>query len=108
MCTKAGQMTAVSPDRVLYEKSVYLRVYSNALLRESRDLCHHSRRLRAMNRLRAGTNPNVALNRDSIWASVFRSSSSPQISFSIDIPLLRFKQDSNERHLKVFKTGRVL
>lgn len=99
---------AVSPDRVLYEQSVYLRVYSNELLRRSRDLCHESRRLRARNAGRATKNPNAALNRGTLGASVFRSSSHPQTNFSIDIPLPRFKQHSNKPHSKVFDESRVL
>ena len=36
-------------DRVLYEKSVYLRVYSLALLRKAQDLRYAAKRLRNAN-----------------------------------------------------------
>ena len=55
-------------DREIHEKSVQLRIYSNALLQESRDLCMYSRKLRTMNRLLAvsNANPNLAGKLDPI------------------------------------------
>lgn len=49
---------ATDRDRELYEKSLELRMYSSALLWESRSLCHFSRKLRVLNRRLAASNPN--------------------------------------------------
>lgn len=38
-----------SRDQILYEKSVYLRVYSCALLNEAKELCRASNKLRNTN-----------------------------------------------------------
>jgi len=43
------QAKATDRDQVLYEKSISLRVYSSALLREAQELCQTANRLRKTN-----------------------------------------------------------
>jgi len=93
---------------VLCKKSEELRTYSNALLLEAYDLCQYSRELRNVNTILAATNsnPNAARSRDSIGAAL-RFASRPRVRFSIDIPLHRDEQISNEQRLKVLYQSRV-
>ena len=96
--SQVTQLQMPSRDQQLYEKSIELRAYSIALLNESRDLRNYSHKLRAINESLAlhNTSPNAARKQNSIREFALRVASRPQVRFSIDIPLRRSEQNSNE------------
>ena len=76
------QSPAVRRDRELYERSLELRTYSQALLQESEDLRKFSRRLRIINEFLAdrNCNPNAARKRNRIRELALQVVSSPPVS----------------------------
>ena len=83
MSTNQPQITELqtaSRDEELYEKSLELRTYSQALLQESQDLCVFSRRLRAINEFIAdrNANPNAARKQNQVMELALRFASRPQ------------------------------
>lgn len=89
-CYIEGQMTqsqAARRDRELYEKSVKLRMHSQALLQESENLREYSRSLRIRNENLADRNcsPNTARKRDRIQELALRIISPPVVSESGDV-----------------------
>src|SRR6185503_17535398 len=65
-----SQSEPVNPYRVLYEKSVYLRVRSSSLLRNARDLCLKSQRLREGEAVQTMINPHRRKQRAHLYLSL--------------------------------------